>query len=71
MTGRRKCRLSKTDRLERKLDMILSELVMLRQLVSRRTDTDTEIDRLHSAARRLRTQCERERKAVMRWRRRQ
>ncbi len=51
--------------------MILSELVMLRQLVSRRTDTDTEIDRLHSAARRLRTQCERERKAVMRWRRRQ
>lgn len=56
-----KRRPSRLDRIERKCDRILSELLIIRQQLNRRPDMDTAIDRLHRTARRLRLQCERER----------
>lgn len=56
-----KRRPSRLDRIERKCDRILSELLIIRQQLNRRPDMDTAIDRLHRTARRLRRQCERER----------
>lgn len=56
-----KRRPSRLDRIERKCDRILSELLIIRQQLNRRPDMDTAIDRLHRTARRLRHQCERER----------
>lgn len=56
-----KRRPSRLDRIERKCDRILSELLIIRQQLNRRPDMDMAIERLHRTARKLRTQCERER----------
>lgn len=55
-----KRRPSRLDRIERKCDRILSELLIIRQQLNRRPDMDMAIERLHRTARKLRTQCERE-----------
>lgn len=49
------------ERIERKCDRILSELLILRRHLIHRPDMDAVIDRLHHAARVMRAQCERER----------
>lgn len=52
----------KLDRIERKCDRILSELLIIRQRLTKRPDElDTAIDRMHDVARKMRAQCERER----------
>lgn len=51
----------KIERIERKCDRILSELLILRRHLIHRPDMDAAIDRLHHAARVMRAQCERER----------
>lgn len=56
-----KRRPSRLDRIERKCDRILSELLIIRQQLNRRPDMDTAIERLHRAARNMRDQCEHER----------
>lgn len=56
-----KRRSSRIDRIERKCDRILSELLLIRQWHSFRSDMDMTIERLHNAARYMRVQCERER----------
>lgn len=56
-----KRRPSRLDRIERKCDRILSELLIIRQQLNRRPDMDAAIDCLHRTARRLRSQCELER----------
>ncbi|ROS82244.1 hypothetical protein EEL34_14575 [Muribaculaceae bacterium Isolate-039 (Harlan)] len=64
MTKRNQCykrRPSRLDRVERKCDRILSELLIIRQQLNRRPDMDMAIERLHRTARKLRTQCEQER----------
>lgn len=61
-----KRRPSRLDCIERKCDRILSELLILRQQISNRPNLDNAIDRLHRAARNMRTECERERDAVRR-----
>ena len=48
------------NRLEKKCDRILTELLMLRRQLSR-PDIDTAIERLHEAARKMRRQCYEER----------
>lgn len=67
MTNRTKkskrCR-SRLERIERKCDRILAELLILRQRIASRPDIDVAIDRLHKAARNMKGQCERERDAV-------
>lgn len=50
-------------RIERKCDLILSELIILRQRWSQRPDIDSLIDRLHQDGKRMRALCERERDA--------
>lgn len=61
----KKRRQSRLDRVERKCDRILAELLIIRQQLSRRpSDIDTAIDRLHQQARKLRQQCEQERSTV-------
>lgn len=53
------------ERLERKCDRILSELLILRHSLAKRpSDIDAAIERMHSAAKRMRVQCERERAAA-------
>lgn len=59
-----KRRPSRLDRIERKCDRILSELLILRQQISSRPNLDSAIDRLHRAARNMRAECERERDSV-------
>lgn len=60
-----KRRQSRLDRVERKCDRILAELLIIRQQLTRRpSDIDTAIDRLHNQARKLRQQCEQERSQV-------
>lgn len=55
-------RMSRLDRIERKCDRILSELLILRhKSVSGLTDLDAAIERMHVAARRMRAACETER----------
>lgn len=64
MTNRKKNfkrRPSRLDRIERKCDRILSELLIIRQHLNRRPDMDIAIERLHRAARNMRVQCEHER----------
>lgn len=56
-----KHRPSRLERVERKCDRILSELLIIRQQLNRRPDMDMAIERLHRTARKLRTQCEQER----------
>ena len=53
--------LTRLDRVERKCDRILSELLIIRQRASRQSGIDNAIDRLHKAARKMRLQCEQER----------
>ncbi len=63
MTKRRnnRRRSSRLERIERKCDRILSELVIIRQQIRYRPDIDTAIERMHKTARRMKEQCERER----------
>lgn len=63
MTKRKK-HLSKLDRIERKCDRILSELLISRRQSRQSADVDILIDQLHGAARKLRMQCELERDNV-------
>lgn len=57
-----KRRPSRLDKIERKCDRILSELLIIHQRLSQRPDDmDMAIERMHRAARKLRVQCERER----------
>ena len=56
-----KRRPSRLDRIERKCDRILSELLILRQRLARTPDIDNAIDRLHRSARQMRRQAERDR----------
>lgn len=52
---------SRLDRIERKCDRILSELLILRQKIAHRPDDlDEAIERMHRAARRLKEQSKRE-----------
>ena len=53
---------SRPDRIERKCDRILSELLIIRHMLSKRpSDVDAAIERMHRAARKMRAQCEKER----------
>ena len=53
---------SKLDRIERKCDRILSEILMMRYNSRNATcDADNAIDKLHRMAHKLRNQCEYER----------
>ena len=53
---------SSLDRIERKCDRILSELLILRQQIAHRPDElDEAIERMHRAARRLKAESKRER----------
>lgn len=54
-------RSTKLGRIEKKCDLILSEILIIHQLLTRRSDIDTVIDRLHKTARNMRTQCEHQR----------
>lgn len=63
MTKRKKDfkrRSTRLDRIERKCDRILSELLIIRQRLNRSSDMDDAIDRLHRASRKMRAQCDRE-----------
>ncbi|MDE7440940.1 MAG: hypothetical protein K2M69_02085 [Muribaculaceae bacterium] len=53
---------SRLDRIERKCDRLLSELIIIRQ----NTDIDKAIDRMHRAARRMRVEADRERDNAIR-----
>lgn len=58
---------SRLDRIERKCDRILSELLILRQRTIHRSDgLDVVIERMHRAARRLKAQSSRERDDALR-----
>ena len=61
-----KRRYSRIERIERKCDRILSEILIIRQRLARPESMDSAIDRMHTAARKLREQCEREREMVKR-----
>lgn len=64
MTNRKKNRRrpSRLERIERKCDLILSQLLIIRQRLSYRAeDIDSTIDRLHRSARRMREEADRER----------
>lgn len=63
---RKRRRVSRIDRIERKCDRILSELILLRHRQSATDDMDTVIDRMHHAARRMLWQCENEYEACKR-----
>lgn len=54
--GRR--RPSRLDRIERKIDRILTEIILIRQRDSH--PLDEAIERMHRVARMMRAQCERE-----------
>lgn len=57
-----KPRRSRLWRIERQCDRILSEVLILRQVLRQKpTDLDDLIERMHESARSLRLQCERER----------
>lgn len=58
---RNKPRQSRIERLERKCDRILSELLIIRHRLASRPDMDVAIERLHLAACRMKTRFERER----------
>lgn len=58
--SKRERRPSRLGRIERKCDIILSELLMLRGRSRREEGMDAVIDRLHHTARRMRMQCDRE-----------
>lgn len=52
---------SRLDRIERKCDIILSELTIIRKsLKARPHSVDGAIDRMHRTARRMRTEAERD-----------
>lgn len=63
MTNRKrnKRRPSRLDRIERKCDIILSELLIIRQRLNRSDDLDATIERLHRSARKMRAQAAKER----------
>ncbi len=61
-------RIKRIERIERKCDRILSELLILRQRLRRTHDIDESIEQMHTAARRLREQCERERETCKKYR---
>lgn len=50
--------LSRLNRVERKCDRILSELLILRHQVCRHSDIDNVIDSMHRSARRMRMQAQ-------------
>lgn len=60
----RRRRPGRLDRIERKCDLILSELLSLRRSGQTMCGTDSLIEQLHRSAREMRRQCERERVAV-------
>ena len=58
---------SNLNRIERKCDLILSQILIAnRSRNNRNAEVDSLLDRLHSTARRLREQSEEERERVMR-----
>lgn len=57
---------SRLNRIERKCDRILSELLALRHRLSHQPDIDSVIDHLHRSARDMRKHCEKERDAIRR-----
>lgn len=57
---------SRLNRIERKCDRILSELLIMRHRLNYRTDIDVTIDRLHHTARMMRAACEKERDNMLR-----
>lgn len=61
-----KRRSSGFDRIERKCDRILSELIILRQQIGRHRDIDAAIDKMHRSARYMRMQAERDRDLLRR-----
>lgn len=62
----KKRRQTRIDRIERKCDRILSELLILRHQVNRYSDIDSVIDKMHRSARKMRLQAENEREAARR-----
>lgn len=54
------------DRIERKCDRILSELIIIRRQRVTHSDIDSVIDNLHQSARAMRMQAERERENIRR-----
>lgn len=59
--NRNNLRQTRLDRVERKCDRILSELIIIREQLKRRPDMDAAIERIHRTARSMRAQFERER----------
>lgn len=55
---------SQLDRIERKCDRILAELLIVRQNTHIQRKIDHTIDNLHYAARKMREQCEEERNSL-------
>ena len=64
--NRNKRRPSRLDRIERKCDIILSELLIIRQRLNRSEDLDATIERLHRSARTMRAQAAKERENARR-----
>lgn len=64
--NRNNLRQTRLDRVERKCDRILSELIIIREQLNRRPDMDTAIERIHLTARSMRVQFERERNNIRR-----
>lgn len=60
------CRSSRIERIERKCDRILSELLIIRHQLHKRPDMDEAIDRLHATALKLREQVAREKEIIQR-----
>ncbi len=61
--SKKRCR-SALDRIERKCDRILAELLILRRHMAHKPGVDAVIERLHRTARRMRAQAEKERQFV-------
>ncbi len=53
-------------RVERKCDLIITEVVMLRAALTQRPKIDDVVNQLNAAAKRMANQCEQEREAVRR-----
>ncbi len=66
MKHRKNMRSIRLERIERKCDLILSEIIIIRQQLHRKSDIDTVIDRLHKSARNMRVQCNRQRDKIIR-----
>lgn len=61
------CKQSRLARIERKCDVILSELAIIRKSVNtRHRSVDDAIERMHNASRRMRTEAERDARILRR-----